>query len=340
MEQLFSLVVIIFVFLAYKIIGGTLFPRQKHIHKQTTAAGHQESDAWKLASSGPLIHHESSHTRRYRSKYEQQRDLALREHIEQQKKMEEAKKQHEAAAKGGDAYRKMIESLTSETSALYSLSRKTPMQSPREQNAHVKENRAGLGEYDPIHRTFMINYRDGDGVMTEREITIKRIYRKNYRDYIEAYCHFRQDRRTFKLENIDGYLIDTDTGEMIDPDALSPLKAQQNQAISGDVLNDALFLQITETADGWVLHHPKEKVTRKEDRKKREITLYQNKIDCYRSAVRLANERETKVLCIFQHGNYRPKPPPKGAEYIKIIYVDLYATEGLAKLKRVKALKL
>lgn len=303
MTWFFAFVVVLFGYLANKIIRATLHPR---------------------------------------TKLGLQRDAVLKKYAEQQKKAASSTSPSQPNHQENDDWKfsglksNQIHSLSD--GALDDEKRKTPLQLLNELNIPINNTSLKTSEYDPTGRIFQINYRDRDGETTERKITVKRIYRENYRNYIEAYCHLRRDNRTFILERIEGYLIDTATGEMIDPDALSPLKTQQKQAVSGDELNTALHLKVTETSEGWVLHHPNEKVTRKEDRKKREVILYQNKIDAYRTAVRLANECEMKILCIFQHGNYRPKPPPNGSENLRIVFIDLQTPEGMAKMKRIKSL--
>jgi WYL domain len=197
---------------------------------------------------------------------------------------------------------------------------------------HEEDNRQQLltGE------TYSITYRDADGDCTDRDITIKRVWRENHTTYIKAYCHLRYDERTFSLNRIQGYLINTGTGEAIDPEELNPLK--RKTVITEEDNRDALHLQISDTADGWVVHHPSESVSRREDRKKREVTLYKRKIDAYRTAFRLAGECDEHMLCLYQHGNYRPKPPPDNADEIRVVYIDLQTPEGRLKMKRLQSL--
>ncbi len=48
-----------------------------------------------------------------------------------------------------------------------------------------------------------ITYENGQGVRTEREIRVLRTYRSRYGvRYLEAYCHLKQERRTFRLDRI------------------------------------------------------------------------------------------------------------------------------------------
>jgi WYL domain len=203
---------------------------------------------------------------------------------------------------------------------------------PRNSFRHEKDDHQQL----LIGETYSIIYRDADGDCTDRDITIKRVWRENYTTYIKAYCHLRHDERTFSLDRIQGYLIDTSTGEAIDPEELNPLK--RKTVITEEDNRDALHLQISDTADGWVVHHPSESVSRREDRKKREVTPYKRKIDAYRVAFRLAGECDENMLCLYQHGNYRPKPPPDNADGIRVVYIDLQTPEGRLKMKRLQSL--
>ena len=72
--------------------------------------------------------------------------------------------------------------------------------------------------------TYQIDYQNRKFEVTTRIITIKKIYRKNNINYIRAFCHLRDEYRTFKLDSIIGYITDIETGEMLDPALLNPLK--------------------------------------------------------------------------------------------------------------------
>lgn len=47
-----------------------------------------------------------------------------------------------------------------------------------------------------------IDYTDFEGNVTNRDISIKYIYEENRKIYIRAFCHLRNEMRTFKITNI------------------------------------------------------------------------------------------------------------------------------------------
>ena len=47
-----------------------------------------------------------------------------------------------------------------------------------------------------------IDYSDFEGNVTNRDISIKYIYEENGKNYIRAFCHLRNEMRTFKITNI------------------------------------------------------------------------------------------------------------------------------------------
>jgi hypothetical protein len=71
-----------------------------------------------------------------------------------------------------------------------------------------------------LGETYSITYRDADGNYTDRDITVNDISHYGRAVYIDAYCHLREDDREFKISRILGSLINTRTGEGIDPDDL------------------------------------------------------------------------------------------------------------------------
>lgn len=73
-----------------------------------------------------------------------------------------------------------------------------------------------------VGKELRIDYVDFDGDYTCRDITVWRIFRKNCRNYIRAYCHLRHAYRTFVLERIQGPVIDLATGELMPARVLMP----------------------------------------------------------------------------------------------------------------------
>jgi len=78
-----------------------------------------------------------------------------------------------------------------------------------------------IKKHDPVifmgvtpDKTFAIKYQDGEGNITEREISNIELL-DSERPQILAYCHLRNERRTFNLENIIS-LVDGETGEVIE----------------------------------------------------------------------------------------------------------------------------
>jgi uncharacterized membrane protein len=72
------------------------------------------------------------------------------------------------------------------------------------------------------NKRYFIEYQDVDGNITNRVITIKSIRREGYKVYIKAYCHLRDEKRTFLRDRIIGDIVDADTGEIVNKEALEP----------------------------------------------------------------------------------------------------------------------
>jgi membrane protein YdbS with pleckstrin-like domain len=62
-----------------------------------------------------------------------------------------------------------------------------------------------------------IVYRDNDGETTRREIDVLYIAKSNYDDsyYIKAFCHLRDEERTFKVERIRQTIVDENTVDFV-----------------------------------------------------------------------------------------------------------------------------
>ena len=65
----------------------------------------------------------------------------------------------------------------------------------------------------------VIKYQDGSGQITEREISDLRLENENN---IDAFCHVREERRTFNLDRI-MHAVMPETGELLNPYQLMPL---------------------------------------------------------------------------------------------------------------------
>ena len=72
--------------------------------------------------------------------------------------------------------------------------------------------------------TYQIDYQNGKFEITTRIITISKLYRENNINYIRGFCHLRNEYRTFRLDRIIGYITDIETGEILDPALLIPVK--------------------------------------------------------------------------------------------------------------------
>lgn len=182
-----------------------------------------------------------------------------------------------------------------------------------------------------IGETYRINYKARDGEITRRTITIKKIYRENHTNYIRAYCYLRCDERTFKLERITGYITNTQTGELLDPDELNPLK--NKTIIPVEKTKSAMHYEIYRHEDGWFIHHPNEKVSRKADREALGLTAYRYQIDAYRSAINKTIESGADTLCLYVYGKYSPSKKPDNSDKIDIIQIDISTPEGIEKKK-------
>lgn len=53
-----------------------------------------------------------------------------------------------------------------------------------------------------------IDYQDSEGNITNRNISIKYLYEDNGYTYIRAFCHLRNELRTFRIDNIIKMYID------------------------------------------------------------------------------------------------------------------------------------
>lgn len=78
--------------------------------------------------------------------------------------------------------------------------------------------------------TYEIDYVDAMGQPSQRTITIKKVYRNGGTAYIDAYCHLRNDKRTFVMSRIVGAMLNTKTGETILPYELLPGSDQLDTA--------------------------------------------------------------------------------------------------------------
>lgn len=59
--------------------------------------------------------------------------------------------------------------------------------------------------------TIQFWYTDFEGNLTHRTVDVKKLDS----EYLEAYCHDREDMRTFRVERIDDEIIDLSTGEIL-----------------------------------------------------------------------------------------------------------------------------
>jgi hypothetical protein len=76
-------------------------------------------------------------------------------------------------------------------------------------------------------KSYLIDYQDFDGNVTRRTITVKRISKEGGCIYIKAYCHLRDELRTFRRDRIIGQIIDEETGELLDKEILEPRKRKR-----------------------------------------------------------------------------------------------------------------
>lgn len=53
-----------------------------------------------------------------------------------------------------------------------------------------------------------IDYHDSEGNITNRNISVKYLYKDNGYTYIRAFCHLRNELRTFRIDNIIKMYID------------------------------------------------------------------------------------------------------------------------------------
>jgi hypothetical protein len=76
-------------------------------------------------------------------------------------------------------------------------------------------------------KSYSITYQDFDENITNRIITIKKITRKGRGIYISAYCHLRNEMRTFLRDRIIGYITDIETGEIFEKEDLIQVKTKK-----------------------------------------------------------------------------------------------------------------
>jgi hypothetical protein len=186
-----------------------------------------------------------------------------------------------------------------------------------------------------IGGTYHIDYKDDSGHITSRSITIKNIYRKNYTTYVKAHCHLRNEERTFVLQRIINYITDANTGELHDPDELSPLK--NKIVIPAATDKYASHIEISKHDSSWFLHHPRSLVSRKEEREKLCLTAYAYQIDAYRAAVAEAVAEGADTLYLYIYGKYKPSRQQKLANKINVIQIDISTPNGLAKKTRLSS---
>ena len=74
-----------------------------------------------------------------------------------------------------------------------------------------------------------IDYSDFEGNVTNRNISIKYIYEENGKTYIRAFCHLRNEMRTFKIINILKIFIDG--AEIAEPEIYFKNKIEDLQFI-------------------------------------------------------------------------------------------------------------
>lgn len=178
--------------------------------------------------------------------------------------------------------------------------------------------------------TYRIDYMDRSDEITSRIITINNIYRENNITYIKAFCHLRNEERTFRLERITGYITNTSTGEILDPDELNPLKIKTT--IPVETAKSSIHLEISKHNGDWFIHHPNENVSTQIDRAKLSLTAYQRQIDAYRTAISKTIDSGADTLILYMHGKYRP-PTSQESPGIIINQIDISTLDGIAKKK-------
>lgn len=182
-----------------------------------------------------------------------------------------------------------------------------------------------------IGATYQIDYRTAQGELTSRTITINSITRDHRTTYINAYCHLRNEDRTFHLDRIIGYITDNNTGEILDPNILSPLK--KTIIVPTDIIKSAIHLEIAEHDGSWFLYHPRCKCSKKSDREKLALTSYRYQIDAYKTAINRTIESSANTLLLYFYGKYVPYKIPENASKINIIMIDTSTMDGMAKKK-------
>lgn len=63
--------------------------------------------------------------------------------------------------------------------------------------------------------TLSFTYKDNTGQILERTVKVSSISEANGLNYLEGYCHTRQDFRTFRTDRIRGSLVDMESGEIL-----------------------------------------------------------------------------------------------------------------------------
>lgn len=180
-----------------------------------------------------------------------------------------------------------------------------------------------------IGKSYRINYRDSSGNDTERVITIQKLKRSYGSTYIEAFCHLRNEVRTFALDSVKTYIVDTDTGELVDPEILSWNHVKR--IIPAEKAKQALFLEISEKVEGWVVHDPYDDISTKQKRKELGLVAYNMHRDAYCAAIDRTVEKGYGVLCIFLGGKYQVPKGSKNKDLIDIYAVDLSTDIGVSK---------
>ncbi len=105
-------------------------------------------------------------------------------------------------------------------------------------------------ETKPVAARLHINYVDGNGKKTRRNIRVRQFGLLEQRGILIAHCELRGDTRTFRFDRV-GACVDTDTGEVIndishfltDRHAKSPDRAlEKMQETEGDTLKILFYL--------------------------------------------------------------------------------------------------
>jgi hypothetical protein len=63
-----------------------------------------------------------------------------------------------------------------------------------------------LGQVMTVGSNYLLFYLDAKGVTSEREITVQRIFGNSTTQWIEAYCHLRNEMRSFNSQRINSII--------------------------------------------------------------------------------------------------------------------------------------